>query len=154
MGVLNSCDRLLREERLRAVLLDREEVLRAVPVIGLRLLLLIQRAENWVQVGCALSVCKRLSTLVATRSDECAKLWRELRCLCHLETSRVEDTALPVRELGLLEGLSWGLELQPVGGLAELLLIEDAELAALRVLGMGCLGALCQTLLSLIVLGD
>ena len=66
----------------------------------------------------------------------------------------MEDTALAVGELGLLERLRWGLELQPVGSTAELLLIEDAELAALRVLGMGGLDALCQTLLCLIVLGD
>ena len=66
----------------------------------------------------------------------------------------MEDTALAVGELGLLERLRWGLELQPVGSTAELLLIEDAKLAALRVLGMGCLDSLRQTLLSLIILGD
>ena len=123
-------------------------------MIGLQLLLLIESAEHWVQVGCSLSVCKRLSSLVATRSDECAKLWGELRCLRDLEASWMEDTALAVGELGLLERLRWGLELQPVGSTAELLLIEDAKLAALRVLGMGCPDSLRQTLLSLIILGD
>lgn len=66
----------------------------------------------------------------------------------------MEDTALAVGELGLLERLRRGLELEPVGSTTELLLIEDAKLAAPRVLGMGCLHSLWQTLLSLIILGD